>query len=180
MRSPSGLSVSQMTGLNVPLQIYPGLLFPDRPLDRSLSIRASGGLQVVSRGRFGPLPGPGVLAQPPMLPSQAPSSLRLRSSQEARPQLAFRRVRLLRTVTAGVPGRSRPGWPRTAPPRPRGACPWRRGTHLLGRSGLWPEPLAPPDSAIFHRAPDPEGCAPTRRPRPGQRAGPAKVEGGTR
>lgn len=114
MRSPSGLSVSQMTGLNVPLQIYPGLLFPARPLDRSLSIRASGGRQVVSRGRFGPLPGPGVLAQPPMLPSQAPSSLRLRSSQEARPQLAFRRERLLRTVAAGVPGCSRPGWPRTA------------------------------------------------------------------
>lgn len=31
LRSPSGLSVSQMTGLNVPLQIYPGLLFPARP-----------------------------------------------------------------------------------------------------------------------------------------------------
>lgn len=88
---------------------------------------------------------------------------------------AFRPARLLRTVAAGVLERSRP-W--NARPRPRRARPRRREAHLLGRSGLWPEPLPPPDSAIFRRAPERQGRAPTRRPRPGQRAGPAEDEGG--
>lgn len=81
MRSPSGLSVpqafpgSQVTGLNVPLQIYPGLLFPARPLDGSLSIRTSGGRQVVSGDALVPCQVPGSLhSLPCYLPRPPPAS----------------------------------------------------------------------------------------------------------